>query len=122
MFEARSPDSAEAGAAGYLPRSEPATERKKPVCTVLHQENSNPGHVGQWFRRNGHALDIRKPRYGDPLPATLADHSGAVIFGGPMSANDKDEFIRLETEWIGVALKEEKPFLGVCLGAQMLAN
>ncbi len=27
-----------------------------------------------------------------------------------------------ETEWIGVALKEEKPFLGICLGAQMLAN
>ena len=89
---------------------------------MLHQEQSNPGHVGQWFRRNGHALDIRKPRYGDPLPETLEHHCGAVIFGGPMSANDKDEFIRRETEWIGVALKEEKPFLGICLGAQMLAN
>ena len=39
-----------------------------------------------------------------------------------MSANDKDEFICKETEWIGVALKEKKPFLGICLGAQMLAN
>ena len=39
-----------------------------------------------------------------------------------MSANDKDEFVCRETEWIGVALKEEKPFLGICLGAQMLAN
>lgn len=97
-------------------------EAKKPVCIVLHQEQSNPGHVGQWFRRNGHALDIRKPRYGDPLPETLEHHCGAVIFGGPMSANDKDEFVCRETEWIGVALREEKPFLGICLGAQMLAN
>jgi GMP synthase (glutamine-hydrolysing) len=122
MYEARTPGSAEAGAAGSLPRRSAAPEARKPVCIVLHQEQSNPGHVGQWFRRNGHALDIRKPRYGDPLPKTLADHCGAVIFGGPMSANDKDEFICRETEWIGVALAEEKPFLGICLGAQMLAN
>jgi GMP synthase (glutamine-hydrolysing) len=95
---------------------------KKPVCIVLHQERSDPGHVGQWFRRNGYTLDVRKPRYGDPLPTTLEEHCGAVIFGGPMSANDKDEFIGRETEWIGVALREKKPYLGICLGAQMLAN
>ena len=91
------------------------------MLIVLHQENSNPGHVGQWFVRNGYHLDIRKPRFGEPLPATMANHCGAVIFGGPMSANDKDEFIRTETEWIGVTLKEKAPFLGICLGAQMLA-
>src|SRR5262249_32026082 len=62
----------------------------------LHQERSEPGHVGHWFRRNGYALDVRKPRYGS-LPATLAHHCGAVIFGGPMSANDTDEFIGRET-------------------------
>ena len=39
-----------------------------------------------------------------------------------MSANDPDDFIKLETEWIGVALRECKPFLGICLGAQMLAK
>jgi GMP synthase (glutamine-hydrolysing) len=97
-----------------------AAQAKKPVLIVLHQEHSNPGHVGQWFCRNGHALDICKPRFGDRLPETLAKHCGAVIFGGPMSANDTDEFIRAETEWIGVALREKKPFLGICLGAQML--
>jgi GMP synthase (glutamine-hydrolysing) len=89
---------------------------------VFHQEHANPGHVGHWFRRNGHALDMRKPRFGDPLPSTLEGHCGAVIFGGPMSANDSDDYIRLETDWIGVALKENKPLLGICLGAQMLAR
>jgi GMP synthase (glutamine-hydrolysing) len=122
MFEARAQESAEAGAAAYLPRRAAQPPVRKPVCIVLHQENSNPGHVGQWFQRNGHALDIRKPRFGDALPETLEHHCGAVIFGGPMSANDKDEFIVRETEWIGVALEEEKPFLGICLGAQMLTN
>ena len=123
MLEAKSEVSSDEPAFIYsTPERRSAPEAKKPVCIVLHQEQSNPGHIGQWFRRNGHALDIRKPRYGDPLPETLAHHCGAVIFGGPMSANDKDEFVCRETEWIGVALKEEKPFLGICLGAQMLAN
>ncbi|MEM6666969.1 MAG: glutamine amidotransferase, partial [Pseudomonadota bacterium] len=66
-------------------------------------------------------LDIRRPRFGDPLPATMDDHAGAVIFGGPMSANDPDDFVKREIDWIGVPLREEKPFLGICLGAQMLA-
>ena len=122
MLEARTQEGAEAGAAGHMPRRKTAPHAKQPVCIVLHQEHSNPGHVGQWFVRNGYKLDIRKPRYGDPLPETLENHCGAVIFGGPMSANDKDAFICAETEWIGVALKEEKPFFGICLGAQMLAN
>ena len=92
------------------------------VLIILHQEQSSPGRVGMALEGRGYRLDIRRPRFGDPLPATLADHAGAVIFGGPMSANDDDEFIKQETDWIGVALKEEKPYLGLCLGAQMLAR
>ncbi|MDJ1157330.1 glutamine amidotransferase [Chelatococcus sp. SYSU_G07232] len=97
-------------------------ERRLPVLVVLHQEHSTPGRVGRLLIERGYALDVRKPRYGDPLPKTLADHAGAVIFGGPMSANDGDDFIRTEIEWIGVPLKERKPFLGLCLGAQMLTR
>lgn len=100
----------------------PLPEARKPVLMVLHQRHSNPGHVGNWFMAHGFPLDIRRPSLGDGLPATLDAHTGAVIFGGPQSANDIDDFIRIETDWISVALKEEKPFLGICLGAQMLAN
>ncbi len=96
--------------------------RKLPVLIVLHQAHSNPGHVGRWFRDNGYPLDIRRHFAGEPLPETLAGHTGAVIFGGPQSANDKLDFVRREVAWIGVALKEAKPFLGICLGAQMLAH
>ncbi len=96
--------------------------RKRPVLLVLHQRHSNPGHVGRWFQTNGYALDIRRHFDGDPLPTTLAGHTGAVIFGGPQSANDHLDYIRREVDWIGVSLKEGKPFLGICLGAQMLAH
>jgi GMP synthase (glutamine-hydrolysing) len=93
-----------------------------PVLIVLHQEHSTPGRVGHYLEARRIPLDIRRPRYGDPLPDTLAAHSGAVIFGGPMSANDEDDFLRAEIEWIKVPLRESKPFLGICLGAQMLAR
>ncbi len=93
-----------------------------PVLIVLHQERSTPGRIGHYLEGRGIPLDIRRPRFGDPLPDTLVAHSGAVIFGGPMSANDPDDYIRAEIEWLKVPLREGKPFLGICLGAQMLAR
>jgi GMP synthase (glutamine-hydrolysing) len=94
---------------------------KKPVVIVLHMLGANPGHVGRWFRENGYPLDIRRPLAGDPLPETLEAHTGAVILGGSQSANDNLDYMKRETDWIGVALEEKKPYLGICLGAQMLA-
>ncbi|MDR3468538.1 MAG: glutamine amidotransferase [Xanthobacteraceae bacterium] len=94
----------------------------RPVLIILHQECSSPGRVGNALRAMGHALDIRRPRFGDPLPDTLDGHAGAVVFGGPMSANDPDDFIRRETAWLAVPLREHRPLLGICLGAQMLAR
>jgi GMP synthase (glutamine-hydrolysing) len=93
-----------------------------PVLIVLHGELSTPGRIGQQLKNRGRALDIRRPRFGDTLPETLANHAGAIVFGGPQSANDDDAIVRREIDWLGVPLKEKKPFLGVCLGAQMLAK
>ncbi|MBB6465694.1 GMP synthase (glutamine-hydrolyzing) [Aminobacter lissarensis] len=89
---------------------------------VLHQEHSSAGRVGHVLIENGFDLDIRRPPLGDHLPETLDGHAGAVVFGGPMSANDHDEFVRRETDWLAVPLSENRPFLGICLGAQMLVN
>ena len=93
-----------------------------PVLIVLHQETSSPGRVGQELTRMGFSLDIRRPPLGDALPETLENHSGAVVFGGPMSANDEADHIRAETDWLAVPPRENKPLLGICLGAQMLVN
>jgi GMP synthase (glutamine-hydrolysing) len=94
----------------------------KPILIVLHQETSSPGRVGQQLERMGFPLDIRRPPLGDPLPDTMEAHSGAVVFGGPMSANDEADHVRVETDWMAVPLAENKPLLGICLGAQMLVN
>jgi GMP synthase (glutamine-hydrolysing) len=93
----------------------------QPVLIVLHQEHSSPGRVGQMLSKLGYPLDIRRPRFDDPLPETMDAHSAAVIFGGPQSANDGDDFVKREIDWIGVPLRDKKPYLGICLGAQMMA-
>ena len=97
--------------------------RERPaVLAVLHQETSSCGRLGHMLEGLGYRLDIRRPPLGDELPETLENHAGAVIFGGPMSANDNHEYVKREIDWIDIPLKESKPFLGICLGAQMMAK
>lgn len=92
------------------------------LLVVLHQESSSTGRVGQLLARSGYRFDIRRPVLGDALPDHLEDHAGVVVFGGPMSANDCDEGILRETRWMEVVLNSGKPYLGICLGAQILVN
>lgn len=94
----------------------------RPVLVVLHQETSTPGRVGQVLEAAGVRLDIRRPVLGEKLPGTLEGHRGAIVFGGPPSANDPDAHLRHEIDWMEIPLKENRPFLGICLGAQMLAK
>ncbi|MGF1480216.1 MAG: glutamine amidotransferase [Cyanophyceae cyanobacterium] len=96
----------------------------KKILIVVHQATSTPGLVGKLLQTRGYELDIRKPSLGDRLPETMAEHEAVIIFGGPMSANDDRTLphIRQELDWIPVALNSNKPFLGICLGAQLLAR
>jgi GMP synthase (glutamine-hydrolysing) len=96
--------------------------RRPTVLIVLHQEHSTPGRVGLALKAMDVRLDIRRPSCGEPLPETLAEHDGVVVFGGPMGANDTLDWVRREIEWLETPLTEDKPLLGLCLGAQMLAR
>lgn len=96
----------------------------KKILIVVHQPTSDTGLVGQILRSGGYTLDIRVTSQQDELPPTMDNHDAAVIFGGPMSANDSETlpFIRAELDWIPVVLESGKPYLGICLGAQLLAR
>jgi GMP synthase (glutamine-hydrolysing) len=92
------------------------------VLIVLHEKDSSPGRLGRLLRARGYKFDCRRPCFDEPLPKSLKDYAGVIVFGGSMSANDQDAWLRREIDWIGVPLKEGTPFIGICLGAQMLAR
>jgi len=94
------------------------------VLVVVHQETSTPGRVGDFLLERGYRLDRRCPCLDEPLPSDLSGYAGAVVFGGPQSANDCHlPGIRAELDWLERhALPAELPLLGICLGAQQVAR
>ena len=96
----------------------------KKILIIVQGKHSDPARIGNHLRQLGFTLDIRQPSGGDLLPGSMREHAAAIIFGGPMSANDdgKYDFIKSQINWIPVVLESGKPFLGICLGAQMLAR
>ncbi len=94
----------------------------KKVLYVLHQKTSVAGDIGNKFKDRGYLEEIIRPPLGDRLHEDLSNYSAIVIFGGPMSVNDDDQFIKDEIEWMAKVIKSKIPFLGICLGAQILAK
>ena len=94
----------------------------KTALFILHQQTSEAGDIANKLKIRGFNFEIRRPSLGDSLPTNLNNYSAIVVFGGPMSANDNDEFMKKEIDWIGQVLQSEVPFLGICLGAQILVK
>ena len=94
----------------------------KTALFILHQKTSEAGDIANKLKIRGFDFEIRRPSLGESLPTNLNNYSAIVVFGGPMSANDNDEFMKKEIDWIGQVLQSEVPFLGICLGAQILVK
>src|SRR5438128_11491543 len=99
-------------------------EKPKKVAIVVHQEHSRPGRVGALLQQRGYELHRLCPNLGCELPEDMSDYAGVVIFGGPMSANDCGSLagIKCELDWIPKVVEAGVPYLGLCLGAQLLTR
>lgn len=61
---------------------------------------------------------------GEPVPGNMGDAAGLIVMGGPMGVYEHGRypFLRDEMRLIELALRAEKPVLGVCLGSQLIAS
>lgn len=96
----------------------------KPLLLVQQVSTGHPGRLGEKLKAQGYTLVRCCPLAGERLPTRLEDYAGAVVLGGPMSANDDITLLglRAQLDWIPTMLASGKPFLGICLGAQLLAR
>jgi GMP synthase (glutamine-hydrolysing) len=74
----------------------------------------------------GHSITWCCPGRGDALP-DRAEHDALIVYGGPeMLSTDLDRnetsYLRREVDYIECWLAGGKPFLGICLGAQIMAK
>jgi GMP synthase-like glutamine amidotransferase len=93
------------------------------ALVVTHTESEGPGHLATWLAEEDVALHVVEPWRGDPL-AGLTSYDALVVMGGPQQAWDDSSapWLAQTKELLATATREGLPTLGVCLGAQLLAE
>ncbi len=94
------------------------------VLTVVHQRDAGPGVFAEAVRAHGAALDAWLRAETDSPPADPAGYDAVMVFGGAMHADHEDRHPWLRDVKIVLRglLEGGVPVLGVCLGAQLLAE
>jgi GMP synthase (glutamine-hydrolysing) len=93
------------------------------VLLVGHDEDETFGLAPEALATAGVRVVEHRSKVGRPLPP-IDGVSGIVLFGGAMNVDMTDRFPFLEEErsYVRRAVDEGMPYLGICLGAQMLAR
>jgi GMP synthase-like glutamine amidotransferase len=88
-----------------------------------HVPFEGSGSIGPWLEMRGAAVGVTAFFEPHALP-NAEEIDCLVVMGGPMSVNDEQMYPWLvhEKRVIGEMIARGKPVLGVCLGAQMIAN
>src|SRR3954464_14046049 len=93
------------------------------VHVFEHDPAEGPGAIAAWAESRGHTL-VRTPIYlGVTLPP-LATIDFLILMGGPMSVHQHRDYpwLPIEKCFLGEAIAARKAVLGICLGAQLLAD
>jgi GMP synthase-like glutamine amidotransferase len=93
------------------------------VHWLQHVPFEELGAIGQWLAARGAHVTATRCHAGEDFPA-LDDFDWLVVMGGPMSVHDRDRYpwLTAEQRLIAQAIAAGKTVLGICLGAQLIAQ
>src|SRR5260370_14082652 len=97
------------------------TQHPKSVLAFRHVPFEHLGRIADSLALHDITYDY-VDLYRDASRPDIREADALIVMGGPMSVNDDLPFIRQELDLIGDALSLGKPILGVCLGAQLIAQ
>jgi GMP synthase-like glutamine amidotransferase len=93
---------------------------------LQHVPFESPGRIVPVFRDFGIPIEVRHLYKGDEVPTDLDELRVLVVLGGPMGVKDigseKFPFLAQELELLKRMVAADRPVLGICLGAQLLAH
>ncbi len=93
------------------------------ITVVQPDAKCDLDRMEKWIRSEGVAVRVVRPFAGDPVPLRVSD-DGLMVLGGSMGALD-DAAVPYLSEiksLLRAAVAANVPTLGVCLGAQLLAE
>lgn len=93
-----------------------------PVVIIRHVEHEGPGYLQAVLNRFEVPVINVNVDKGDEIPDSYHNISGLVLMGGPMSVNDPLEWIHAEINLVRLAIDNNLPVLGHCLGGQIIAK
>ena len=90
---------------------------------LQHVPFEGPAHIADWAREQRAQFDLTPLWHSACLPV-LRDFDWLVVMGGPMSVGDEGlyHWLHKEKALIAAAIAARKVVLGVCLGAQLIAE
>jgi GMP synthase-like glutamine amidotransferase len=90
---------------------------------LQHVPFEDLANIEAWAKSRGHIVSRTLLFQGDPLPR-ISDFDWLIIMGGPMNIYEHDEYPWLvpEKDFIREAIASDKILLGICLGAQLMAD
>jgi len=93
------------------------------VQVLKHVAFEGVGNMSAWLEARGATVDVTRFYQNATLPE-IESLDLIIIMGGPMSVNDDARlpWLRDEKSFIAEALARNVPVVGVCLGAQLIAN
>jgi len=93
--------------------------------SLQHIAIEDPGTFKDFLLEDGHTLTTIQLDEGDTIPSNLNEFDAMLCMGGPMDTHMEKEYPWLVPEKKAIAeyiLNLEKPFLGFCLGCQLLGE